>query len=150
MKISMKHRLVFVFVIILLVSVIAVMVNGADRKKNLTIEIDSTQVSYIRAYCLGMGPRIVWMDDDPEVLNKLFSMLNGEYSFYDEWKAPEVDGGGPYSVEIYDENQDEIMGVRFLDHLIYVVHREGKSYYRYENTEYTLDFSFFYEFLSAK
>ncbi len=50
---------------------------GSKQKPTLTVQIDSTQVSYIEAYCFALSPRTVRMEDDPELISALIEMFNG-------------------------------------------------------------------------
>lgn len=119
---------------------------GSKQETHITVQIDSKQVSYLEAYCLGLGPRTVRTEDDPELVLALIEMFNGTYSYYDTWEIPQkISGGGPYSVTLYDNSKKEIMTLCFMDDKLYAVHKEGKSFDRYKHTGHSLDFAAFYE-----
>ena len=139
----MKRKTIIIVALVLCLSMIAGC--GNKRQQTFTVQIDSKQVSYLEAYCLGLGPRTVRMEDDPELVLALIEMFNGTYSYYDTWKIPQkVSGGGPYSITLYDTSKNEIMNLRFMDDKLYVLHKEGKSFDRYKNMEHSLDFASFY------
>lgn len=115
------------------------------RKQSFAIQIEITQVSYIQANCLGLGPKIIHKEECPELVAELIDMLNGEYSYYDTWDIPEVSGGGPYSISFFDDENKEILKLRFYKDLLYVTHTETKSYDRYTHDKSTLDFTSFFK-----
>ncbi len=132
-----------VAVIIGIASVIDILVNGSITKPKVSIEIDPAQVSYVKAYYGSEGSETIRMEDYPEEVTDLIEMLNGKYTYFDNWKLPDS-SSSPYVIEVYDTNDSLMERIRFKGSLVYVVHRTGKSYYRYKNSENTLDFSSFY------
>ena len=144
----MKKKPIIIIVFALCLSILVGC--GSKHKPTLTIQIDSTQVSYIEAYCFALSPRTVRMEDDPELISALIEMFNGTYSYYDTWERNPISSvSGPYSVIFYDNSRNEIMKLSFMDDSLYVVNAEGesnyRSYYRYRHTEYPLDFASFYK-----
>lgn len=146
--ISVKNKSAIILFLALCLSLTAGC--GSKQETHITVQIDSKQVSYLEAYCLGLGPRTVRTEDDPELVLALIEMFNGEYSYYDTLEIPIIfSAGDPYSVIFYDNSRNEIIKLSFMDDELYVVHKNGKSdarsYDRYKHTEHPLDFASFYQ-----
>ncbi len=121
----------------LLLLALACTLAGCGNTKNkkadrVLVQIDIGQVSYLEANCLGLGPRIVRMKDDPSLILALVTMLNGRYDYYDTLKQGKTIGDMFYSFTFYYKGIDTGLKLIFDDDYLYVVRKEGKSYYRYK------------------
>ncbi len=115
--------------------------NAKNRKADtVLVQIDSGQVSYLEANCLGLGPRTVRMEDDPSLILALITMLNGQYDYSDTLKQGKAIGDRFYYFTFYYKGIDKGLKLIFDDDYLYVVRKEGESYYKYKPNARTLDF----------
>ena len=120
--------------------------NAKNKKEDtVLVQIDSGQVSYLEANCFGYGPRIIRMKDDPSLILALITILNGQYDYYDTLKQGKTIGDRFYSFTFCFKGIDTGLKLVFDDDYLYVVRKEGKSFYRYKPNAHTLDFSPFFK-----
>ncbi len=136
------RRILSALLLLALVCTLAGCGNAKKRADTVLVQIDSGQVSYLEANCF-LGPRIVRMEDDPGLVLALITMLNGQYDYYDTLKQGKAIGDRFYYVTFYYKGIDAGLKLIFDDDYLYVVRKEGESYFRYKPNARTPDFSSF-------
>lgn len=160
----MKKKWIIAAMIVVICIVLALVISPWNSEpdppaETYTIDIDISQVSYVELSFFSLGTMTIKIEDEPAFVEALVDMLNGEYVLADLWEKPNTDGGGPYSVFIYDIDGNRV-GYSTISPHIYIYYQDGigsvedDSYYgytyygniyaRYEHSEYTLDMEAFY------
>ena len=118
-------------------------------RQNIRVEIDGERVTYIVAYCQGLGPRRLDRREHPEMIDSLAEMLTGEYAYRETRSNYGVSGGGPYSILFYGENGQVLADVRYFGDCIAVMKNQRGKYWLYERVDGRLSLGAFETYLNT-
>lgn len=144
----MKKVLTIIAAVLVLSAILFAITSFREDRQGFAVSIDPDEVGYVELR-LSRASSTLTMDSDREELLSLIVALNGEYSLFDKMNVPDTDGGYiAYSALFFDHDGNEICrcSVGYQTDLLYIYHEKSllgaAKYYRYRNTEHSLDFPF--------
>lgn len=132
---------------VIILSIGLMLVIGRHRQE-IRIYINREDIHYIVAN-IGMGSQRLNYREHQEILDRIVTMVNGEYRYKKTWNHDGRSGGGPYCIRFVNKSNGVEYELQYVNGYLAVSTNKEGHFYLYEKKGEQLLFDEFEAYLRA-
>jgi len=117
------------------------------HKQEMIIDVNREEVHHVVAN-IGMGSQRLNYDEHQEIIDRIVTMVNGEYRYKKDWNNDGRSGGGPYLVRFVNGSNEVECELRYINGYLAVSTNKEGHFYLYKKTGEQLQFDEFEAYLN--